>query len=155
MKIIYRQGNLLQAPETHICHGCNAQGVMGSGVARAIRDAYPKAYEDYRDEYERHGLGLGATIWVEVPCPVVGTRTIINAITQQTFGSTGVHVDYDAVRAVMAEINARIAAPFFAMPKIGAGLGGGDWDVIESIIEEETTRVQPVVYVFDNIVNRE
>jgi O-acetyl-ADP-ribose deacetylase (regulator of RNase III) len=33
-----------------------------------------------------------------------------------------------------------------AMPKIGAGLAGGDWNVIEKIIEEECKGVQPVVY---------
>jgi len=32
------------------------------------------------------------------------------------------------------------------MPKIGAGLAGGDWNVIAAIIEEEFTAVQPIVY---------
>jgi hypothetical protein len=32
------------------------------------------------------------------------------------------------------------------MPQIGAGLGGGDWQVIEAIIESEMTDIQPVVY---------
>jgi O-acetyl-ADP-ribose deacetylase (regulator of RNase III) len=35
------------------------------------------------------------------------------------------------------------------MPKIGAGLAGGDWDTIAGIIEEELTSVLPVVYVLD------
>ena len=33
-----------------------------------------------------------------------------------------------------------------AMPLIGAGLGGGDWNVISEIIEEESLKFQPVVY---------
>ncbi len=35
--ITYKQGDLMKASETYIAHGCNAQGVMGSGVAKAIR----------------------------------------------------------------------------------------------------------------------
>ena len=38
MKIIYKQGDLLEAEEVVIVHGCNAQGVVGSGVALAIRN---------------------------------------------------------------------------------------------------------------------
>ena len=34
MNIIYKQGDLLECSEQVIVHGCNAQGVMGSGVAK-------------------------------------------------------------------------------------------------------------------------
>lgn len=33
--IQYKTGNLLDTPDSYIVHGCNAQGVMGSGVAKA------------------------------------------------------------------------------------------------------------------------
>jgi O-acetyl-ADP-ribose deacetylase (regulator of RNase III) len=47
----------------------------------------------------------------------------------------------------MAEINREIAGQQLAMPRIGAQLGGGRWEIIESIIETELTDVSPVVYV--------
>jgi hypothetical protein len=31
-----------------ICHQVNCQGVMGSGIAKQIRERYPSVYEDYR-----------------------------------------------------------------------------------------------------------
>ncbi|ESQ88967.1 hypothetical protein ABAC460_14395 [Asticcacaulis sp. AC460] len=49
MKIIYKTGDLLEAPERVICHGCNAQGVMGSGIAVPIRNRYPMVFKAYRD----------------------------------------------------------------------------------------------------------
>jgi O-acetyl-ADP-ribose deacetylase (regulator of RNase III) len=36
-----------------------------------------------------------------------------------------------------------------AMPQIGAGLGGGDWNVIAAIIESELKNVKPYVYVLE------
>ena len=30
-----------------IAHGCNCQGVMGSGVARFLRDKYPQIFPEY------------------------------------------------------------------------------------------------------------
>ena len=31
-----------------ICHQVNCQGVMGSGIAKQIRDTYPIVYENYK-----------------------------------------------------------------------------------------------------------
>jgi O-acetyl-ADP-ribose deacetylase (regulator of RNase III) len=31
-----------------IAHGCNCQGSMGAGIAKAIRARYPAMYEEYR-----------------------------------------------------------------------------------------------------------
>ena len=39
--------DLLNSPDRIIVHGCNAQGVMGAGVAKAIRTKYPEAYSNY------------------------------------------------------------------------------------------------------------
>ena len=140
MKIIYKKGNLIHASEGVIAHGCNNRGVMGSGVARAIRDAYPEAYDIYKKFYKLHGLELGMII-----CHY-GKPHVVNCITQNGFGKDGKqYVDYAAIRKCMRTIN---SARYFevAMPKIGAGLGGGDWNVISKIIEEESLNFQPIVY---------
>jgi len=84
MKIEYRKGDLLTTEVQHILHGCNRRGVMGSGVAKAIRDKYPQAYTDYNDVYNSCGLELG-TIVVSVQDD--GT-VIHNAITQIIMAET-------------------------------------------------------------------
>jgi len=35
------------------------------------------------------------------------------------------------------------------LPKIGAGLGGGDWSIISKIIEEELGEFDVTIYVLD------
>ena len=150
MKIIYRQGDLLQTPETVICHGCNARGSMGAGFALAVRKTYPVAFDRYRAVFLDQGkrLELGQCIWVDCP----DGRTVINAVTQADYGRDPnvVYVSYDAVSAVMQQIDVwtktRGGAQTVAFPKIGAGLANGDWSVIEKIIETEARYFQPVVY---------
>lgn len=157
MKIIYKVGNLLDAEESFIVHGCNAQGRMGSGVAKAIRDRYPQAYVAYHRAYLSEGLALGQTIWAKC-----APHTVINAITQEFYGYDGRrYVDYDAVGRAFAQIDAtsqltKRSEPAartigvvnaVAMPLIGAGLAGGDWGTIAEIIEDASTSFQPVVYV--------
>ncbi len=152
MKIIYKIGDLLEAPERIICHGCNAQGKMGAGIAVPIRKRYPKAFDDYRALYEAQGnrLELGQVVFVDCP----DGRVVIDAVTQEFYGREPgvVYVSYDAIRTAVRRIDDWIAArdasivESVAFPKIGAGLANGDWDVIEAIIEDEARAFQPVVY---------
>lgn len=155
--IAYKTGNLLEADELVIVHGCNAKGIMGSGVAKAIKEKYPKAFEEYRLFYEQNGLKLGQTIWVDCE-----KHIIVNAITQESFGKDGKrYVSYDAITSCFHDINAigrmsqldesNAHKPFksIALPLIGAGLGGGDWNVISGIISEQCEDIHPVVYLID------
>jgi O-acetyl-ADP-ribose deacetylase (regulator of RNase III) len=145
-KIKYIKGDFLEAPERLILHGCNAQGVMGSGVARLIRDKWPKAYQDYAECYNSYGLELGSVLTSRQS----DGKIILNAITQNSYGRGGVHVSYWAIANVIRQLNENLDVRkegAVAMPMIGAGLGGGDWSVISAIIENEAKNFQPVVYV--------
>lgn len=146
MKIIYKRGDLLQCEEKCILHGCNSQGKMASGVAKAIRAKYPSAYTAYIASKSLGGMNLGVLTFA----PQEDGKLIINGITQEFYGRDGrQYVDYEAVREVIKGVNwmaEQYNIPAVAMPKIGAGLGGGDWDIISRIIEEESINFQPVIY---------
>lgn len=151
MRIVYRRGDILEAKESVIIQGCNAQGVMGSGVAAHIRLHHPVVFEEYRRVYEEQGgfLALGQVVWVES-----GEYMFANGITQEFYGrdSSRRYVDYAAVRAVMNEVH-RVVCDMHdmrfgvAMPLIGAGLANGNWSIISQIIEEEFTVMIPHVYI--------
>jgi len=160
MKIIYKRGDILEAGEKFICHGCNARGKMASGIADQIRKKRPVAYEAYMAEFEKNGLPLGKTIWAGD-----ADGWIINAITQENYGRDAplgvVYFSYAAVELAVNDIN-RVAAESqrdgteanikygrietVAFPLIGAGLAGGDWSLISNIIESKSTSFQPLVY---------
>lgn len=150
MKIIYKQGDLLECTEDVIVHGCNAQGAMGSGVALAIRKRYPEAAKAYFNMKQQGGWKLGG--WSQANTD--DGKTIINAITQQFYGRNPyvVYVDYGAVAHIFKKLNewaVIYGVKSIAMPKIGAGLANGDWNIIEKIVEEECVNVQPVVYTLE------
>lgn len=135
MTIEYRKGNLLDVTEGIIVHGCNARGVMGSGVALAVKKKYPECY----DIYSGSDLELGNVVWYCVSREL----WIANAITQEFYGTDKRHVNYSAIAETFNEVlrNAiKSVYPRYPMevhfPKIGAGLGGGDWSIIEQIIND-------------------
>ena len=132
--ITYRQGNLLDATSGVIIHGCNAKGVMGSGVAKAIREKYPGAYESYKNFEQERGLRLGGINIVRV----TNTLLIANAITQENYGRDPkiVYVSYGAIHLAFEKLHKLYgASTIFHIPKIGAGLGNGDWNTISFLIE--------------------
>ena len=140
MKINYIKGDLLSTTEGIIMHGCNAQGVMGSGVALAVRQKYPKAYKRYKEEIQRGFLGLGDVQLVEVKQNLL----IANAITQEFYGrEKKLYVSYEAIRecfTTVFEVARGTEVLCISIPKIGAGLGGGDWEVILGIIMESASK---------------
>jgi O-acetyl-ADP-ribose deacetylase (regulator of RNase III) len=144
-------GNALAAPEGVFVHGCNAQGVMGSGVAKEVKAKYPKAFESYAAAHARHALKLGTQTSVEVR----PNFWIVNGVTQEFYGREPgrVYVNYDAVRHVFREAG-RLAEEKnlpLLFPLIGCGLGGGDWARVTQIIEEVVpTTVRKVLFTLDN-----
>lgn len=148
MEIIYLIGDLLESPYRLILHGCNAQGVMGSGIAKQIRKKFPQAFDEYHTAYEKEMLWLGDVIFADC-----GSKIIANGITQQYYGRSGnCFIDYEAINNVMEDTHdyaLKHGLEHVAMPLIGAGLGGGSWKKISSIIEDKFTIVIPVVYTLD------
>lgn len=139
----YFIGDLIQSRCLAIAHGCNAQGKMNSGVAKAIREAYPEAYEVYmHKDGVGGGLHLGEVTLAESNCNKthMGSRWIANIITQQFYGYDGrKYVDYNALRAGLTIAADRLMKEQnifeIGLPKIGGDRGGGDWEIIKEIIE--------------------
>lgn len=146
--IEYIQGNLLETNANIIAHGCNASGGFGSGLAKQISDKYPAVRDLYKLRYRNFGFRLG-----EIQCIfITREQAIINCITQQNYGSDGKqYVDYLAIETCLAQVYKLVKEQKFtvAIPKIGAGLGGGDWNKIEEIINRVFHDYKILVYTGD------
>ena len=141
--MLYKRGDLLaNVQEGVLVHGCNAQGVMASGIAKQIKAIYPDAYLQYMDDYLEERLTLGF-------CSIVKHEIheeplyIVSAITQQFYGRDPNvrYVDYEAIGKVFLYLKSRFPGMPVNIPKIGAGLGNGNWDQISTIIDAIHPRV--------------
>ena len=126
-------GDLFENPEQFdvIVHGCNCFSTMGAGVAKIIKEKYPLAFMVDRNSKLTPEEKLG-----KITYTTSTKQIIINAYTQ--FQWKGKHnVDYNAIKSCMKMIKKRFSGTKIGMPKIGAGLAGGDWNIIKKIIDEE------------------
>ena len=127
-----------------IIHGCNCFRSFGAGIAKSIKERYPKAYE--ADLNTGHGdkNKLGHYSYAKLS----DDKTIINAYTQYAYGGNKVNVDYDAISKVFELINKDFANHInIGIPTIGAGLAGGDWNIISDIINKKTPDLNITLYI--------
>ncbi len=138
MKIV--KGDLLKLAEDGtfdvIIHGCNCFCVMGAGIAKSVKLKFPEAFQaDCQTEKgDRDKLGTYSSALIERDNH---NFTIINAYTQYHWSGKGNKADYNAIRSVFSAIKQDFSGQRIGYPLIGAGLAGGDWSRIASIIEEE------------------
>lgn len=105
-----------------IIHGCNAQGVMGSGVAKIVKDLYPHAYLAYKQVHRRYGLKVGQVV---VAPQVLDGPIIANAITQEFYGRDGKqYASYDGIIVALEQVAKQFPDKEIHLPLIGGGLGG-------------------------------
>ncbi len=139
-QIKYVKQNIVDVQKGVIAHGCNYVGVMGAGVAAAIRNAHPEAFTEYavwlRDHFPTRKDALGKTQLVEI---VPDQLYVANCITQGLMGFDGQLATPEAIRSSLYEAfheAAVLGLPIY-LPKIGAGLGGLNWETdVEPIVSD-------------------
>jgi O-acetyl-ADP-ribose deacetylase (regulator of RNase III) len=130
------QGDLLDADEPVIAHGCNVKGLMGAGIARQIAERYALLYNCYENECYEGRFQTGDSLAVST-----NGRWVFNLATQDKPGPFAryewIEKSFDSMFAQMISLGLRRVA----IPKIGCGIGGLEWDQVEAIIEKVVARV--------------
>ncbi len=104
--------------------------------AAQVAKLYPNVKQDYHRWMEHSPVRCQLGFWQAVNTP--DKRTIINLITQQKYGPVeeGPYVSYPAIKKGLTSIMVAYPDKILALPKIGAGLAGGNWTIIEKIIND-------------------
>ena len=136
MSVNYINGNLLDTNVNFICHQVNCQGVMGSGIAKQIRERWPCVYDVYKMRAKPEELGKICLVNVQGKKKV---QIILNMFAQENYGNDGRrYTSYDAFWSCLHEIKKIVPkGDTIGFPEhIGCGLGGANWNIIRAMIEE-------------------
>ncbi len=115
-----------------IIHGCNCFNTMGAGIAKAIKQTFPEAYTVDCGTVKGSKVKLGNYTYAVIDRD--NRRfVIVNAYTQFGFGHGA--INYTALDLAFQRIARDFANQSIAYPLIGAGLAGGDWNMISKIID--------------------
>ena len=146
------KGSILDAPQLFIAHGVNCQNKMGSGVAKVLFENHPKIKTQYHEFCDYVTKEYSSTELLGMADPVIcETKIIFNCFTQFKYGYDGsLYLNYEALEECLSEVVERmryIGGKELAIPKIGCGLAGGDWEKVKKIINEQTSDIIDV-YVY-------
>ena len=135
---IIKDGDITTCKSGIVVHGCNAQGVMGSGVAAAIRMKWPEAYDSYREAFDWNEDSLIKLGSCDV-CKINEELYVVNAITQEFFGGDRhmQYASYDAIHRAFQNINKWVmtldpSLRHVHFPKIGGKRGGANWNILNA-----------------------
>jgi len=148
--IEYVNGDIFKGKDDVIVHGCNCFCNMGAGIALQVAKYYPEAKNIDNVEYGKKSKLGTYTFWEGTNIFYPEQKIIIvNAYTQYYPNVKLKPFDYDAFGKVLPQIKENFVGKSIAFPKIGAGLAGGDWNIIEKMINDVFDDTNVKVYLYD------
>ena len=130
----FTTGNLLEARAQALVNTVNTVGVMGKGIALMFKERFDDNYRQYAAACKADQVHTGA-MFITQPAELDGPRWIVNFPTKQHWRSPSklewVTEGLQDLRKFL--INNKVKS--IAIPPLGAGNGGLDWEAVKPEIE--------------------
>ena len=144
----YTIGNLLEAKTEALVNTVNTVGIMGKGIALQFKDTYPKNYKVYRDACKAGTFKTGEVLivhdeYLREPKWIINfpTKAHWKEKSQYSFIQAGLQ----ALKAALIEHQIKSVA----IPPLGCGNGGLDWDKVKSLINAELADLDIDIFVYE------
>jgi len=146
--IEYKSGSILTEDVEALVNTVNCVGVMGRGIALQFKNAFPANYKAYASACKRGEVVPGRMFVFETE-EMINPRYIINFPTKRHWKGKSRMEDIETgLTALKQELRER-GIRSIAIPPLGCGLGGLDWNEVKPRIEatlSELPEVAAVVY---------
>ncbi len=138
--ITFTKGNILKAEVEALVNTVNTVGIMGKGIALAFKKAFPLNYTLYKKACDNKEFTIG-TMFITNTGQLT-PKYIINFPTKVHWKSRS---KIDFVELGMKELIATIKSnkiKSIAIPPLGCGNGGLEWNVVKPIILKELKNIE-------------
>ena len=144
----FKQGNLLKENAEALVNTVNSVGVMGKGIALQFKQAYPENFRQYERACRAKIVQPGQMFTVSTGS-LLNPKYIINFPTKRHWKNKSQIEDIKSgLLALVAEVK-RLGIISIAIPPLGCGNGGLDWQEVKPLIElafAQLLDVQVVVF---------
>jgi O-acetyl-ADP-ribose deacetylase (regulator of RNase III) len=142
------KGNLLEADVEALVNTVNCVGFMGKGIALQFKQAFPENFEAYQKDCKAKKVRPGKMLVYETG-EIFNPKYIINFPTKRHWRGSSKIEDIAAGLKMLIEEIKHYKIKSVAVPPLGCGLGGLDWNVVRPMIEksfEEIPEVKVLLY---------
>ena len=133
--IHYTSGNLLHADVDALVNTVNCVGVMGRGIALQFKHAYPGNFAAYARACKAAEVRPGR-MFVYDTGALSGPRFIVNFPTKRHWKEKSRIEDIESGLTDLGRAIEENGIRSIAIPPLGAGLGGLDWNEVKPRIEQ-------------------
>ena len=128
---LIEKGNIFNSSCEFLVNPVNCVGVMGKGLALEFKNKYPLNFEIYKKACDNASFNIGNLLIVPVD-----NKFIVNFPTKKHWRNKS---DLEFIKIGLEEL--KIAIKDFniksiALPKLGCGLGGLDWNEVFDLIKD-------------------
>lgn len=145
--IEYKRGDILKEDAEALVNTVNCVGVMGRGVALQFKKAFPENFKAYAAACRRNEVQPGKMFVFETG--QFNPRYIINFPTKRHWRAKSRMEDIKSGLDALVETIREYEIRSVALPPLGSGLGGLEWEDVREQIESalaKLTDVQTVVF---------
>ncbi|MCP1584384.1 type II toxin-antitoxin system antitoxin DNA ADP-ribosyl glycohydrolase DarG [Pseudoxanthomonas mexicana] len=146
MSMRFVSGDMFASKAEAIINTVNCVGVMGKGVALEFKRRWPENYKEYKKACDQKWLRPGKMLVFDVGSLIEqkAPRFLINFPTKDHWKQRSKIEYIDAgLDALVGEIR-RLQIRSLAMPPLGCGNGGLDWNEVRPVIEDKLSSLVDV-----------
>jgi len=146
--IQFKQANLLESDADAIVNTVNTVGVMGKGIALQFKNQYPNNYKLYATACKAKEVVVGKMFVTEETSLLGGKKIIINFPTKTDWRKPSEYSFIELGLQDLVKVIQERKIKSIAIPPLGAGNGGLDWNRVKAIIEHYLTNVDCNVQIY-------
>lgn len=147
--IHFKTGNLLDSEAEALVNTVNTVGVMGKGIALQFKNMFPNNFKLYASACKNKELKIGKLLVTEEEVLLLGKKTIINFPTKTNWRLPS---EYQYIESGLAELLKVIKEKnikSIAIPPLGAGNGGLDWNKVKQILEKYLSNLDCEIFIYE------
>ncbi|MDD3687141.1 MAG: macro domain-containing protein [Bacteroidales bacterium] len=129
-------GNLLESKAEALVNTVNTVGVMGKGIALQFKNQYPNNYKLYYKACKAGEVKVGKLFITEDSSLLGGRKIIINFPTKTDWRKPSEYSYIENGLAELSQVIRKMDIKSIAIPPLGAGNGGLDWNIVKEIIKK-------------------
>jgi O-acetyl-ADP-ribose deacetylase (regulator of RNase III) len=137
------QGDILKADAEALVNTVNCVGVMGRGIALQFRKAFPENFKAYEFACKAHQVQPGKMFMYDLN-RLYNPRLIINFPTKRHWKNKSRIEDIKAGLGDLINVVRQQQIHSIAIPPLGCGLGGLNWEEVRPLIIEAFQSVPEV-----------
>lgn len=147
--MIFVTGNILDSKAEALVNTVNTEGVMGKGIALQFKNAFPYNYKVYKKACEEGNVKIGKLLYVKDKSLLDGEKIIINFPTKTTWRKPSEYIYIEQGLKDLKRIIEELAIKSIAIPPLGAGQGGLNWEKVKSLLTEYLSGLDAEIIIYE------